>query len=288
MISLEVPTDVSRYTGARSKNQPKRERVLSSVESLSARAYRHIHEELMTGRISVGDVISESAVAKTLGVSRTPVGEAIRLLAREGLVHQVPRYGTVVRRLERSDLEEHYELREALESYAAMQAAQRATPSDMNRIRELAEATGRWLQEGLPDDHLSLDESELRRFLASDMAFHLAIVHAAGNRQIMNAVHASRSLLRIFALRRKHHDRALVANAYEQHTAIADAISSGDGSKAAELTSKHIRQSKRTTMDQYDLEARRGRIGMPGLSADVQHELNEVEERLTKNEPSPP
>ena len=272
---------------AGSRRRPPVERDVSSVDSLSAKAYRHLHGEIMDGRIAVGDVISESAVAKQLGISRTPVGEAVRLLAREGLVHQVPRYGTVVRRIDRADLEEHYELREALESYAALQAARRASPTDMDRIRELCEATGRWLKDVEATDEQVMGEADLRRFLAADMAFHLAIVQAAGNRQVMNAVHSSRSIIRIFGIRRRSHDRQLVDNAYRQHCGVAAAIAARDGVTASDLMLQHIRQSKATSLDQYDLEARRGQIGMPGLPADVQRELNEIEALLGKT-PSDP
>ena len=279
MISVDTMADTpERVRPSRSPGAP-------SGDNLSAKAYRHLHDEIMSGRIGVGDVISELAIAKSLGISRTPVGEAVRLLAREGIVHQVPRYGTVVRNIDRADIEEHYELREALESYAASQAARRASPTDVTRIRELGEATGRWFKDGDGDGSQTLDQDDLRRFLASDMAFHLAIVQAAGNRQIMNTVHASRSILRIFTLRRRQHDRDVVRTAYEFHTNIAAAIAKGDATHASQLMLEHIRESKRSTLELYDLEARRGQIGMPGLPADVQHELNEVEELLTKVPP---
>jgi DNA-binding GntR family transcriptional regulator len=99
-------------------------------ETLTSKAYRHLYGEIVDGRIAAGAVISESAIAKSLGISRTPVGEAVRLLARDGLVDQVPRFGTVVRHVQRTELDEHYEMREALESYAAQLAARRATTAD--------------------------------------------------------------------------------------------------------------------------------------------------------------
>ena len=69
--------------------------------SLSQRAYQHIQREIVSGQLEPGSVISETLLAKQLGISRTPVGEAIRKLAQEGLVEQVPRYGTIVCDLER-------------------------------------------------------------------------------------------------------------------------------------------------------------------------------------------
>ena len=281
MISAERSINLVDRSTRHEQPRTTRERGVNS-DNLSAKAYRHLHDEIMSGRIRVGDVISELTVAKTLGISRTPVGEAVRLLAREGIVHQVPRFGTVVRHIDRTDIEEHYELREALESYAASQAARRATPTDVTRIRELGEATGRWFKDDVFADSAVLDEDELRRFLAADMAFHLAIVQAAGNRQVMNAVHASRSILRIFALRRRQHDREVVRMAYQFHVDIAEAIAKRDGERASKVMLDHIVESKRSTLELYDLEARRGQIGMPGLPADVQHELNQVEDLLTK------
>jgi DNA-binding GntR family transcriptional regulator len=257
-----------------------------SNESLSLRAYRHLHNEIINGRLPVGAVISESTVAKSLGISRTPVGEAVRLLVREGLVRQVPRYGTVVRHLERTDLEEHYELREALESYAAGQAAARATPADVRRIRELCEAANRVVGDFHAEDR-AVDEAVLRRFLASDMTFHLAIVAAARNGQIMRVIYQSRSISRIFRVRRQRHDLRLIRSVYEYHCRIVDAIEAGDRELATSRMLEHIRQSKRQTLEQYDLEARRGSLGMPELPPDVQRELVEMERTLAASRDEP-
>src|SRR5438105_3197888 len=82
--------------------------------SLAQKAYEHLQEGIFSGRLRAGTVISEEALAKELGISRTPVGEAIRQLAGEGLVEQVPRYGTIVKPLDRRELQELYEIRDAL------------------------------------------------------------------------------------------------------------------------------------------------------------------------------
>src|SRR5262245_15044729 len=93
--------------------------------TLVQRAYEHIQEAILSGHLPAGSVVSEAVLAKSLGISRTPVGEAIRQLAREGLVQQVPRYGTIVKPIDRRELIELYEMRAALESYAAARAAEK-------------------------------------------------------------------------------------------------------------------------------------------------------------------
>ena len=67
-----------------------------SSETLSTKAYRYLHDEIVSGRVKGGTVLSEAVVAESLGISRTPVGEAVRQLVKEGLLEQVPRYGPVV------------------------------------------------------------------------------------------------------------------------------------------------------------------------------------------------
>ena len=90
---------------------------------LTHQAYQHIQAEILAGRFAAGTLISETRIAEELGISRTPVGEAIRTLASEGWVEQQPRRGTIVRSFSRREIIELYELREALETFAAGKAA---------------------------------------------------------------------------------------------------------------------------------------------------------------------
>src|SRR5215213_30844 len=115
--------------------------------SLAQKAYDHLQEGVLSGRIRSGEVISEAALAKELGISRTPVGEAIRQLVREGLVEQVPRYGAIVRGIDRQELIDLYEMREALESYAAAKAAEVVTEPMLARLEQFCDVMERIGQE---------------------------------------------------------------------------------------------------------------------------------------------
>src|SRR3954465_7670210 len=156
-----------------------------STVSLAQKAYEHLQEGVLSGRLRSGAVISEAGLAKELGISRTPVGEAIRQLVREGLVEQVPRYGTIVRSIDRRELTDLYEMREALESYAAAKAAEHISGPILERLQQFCDvmaAIGRELREAGASE---LDEPSLRRFLAADMAFHMLIIEASGNRRMI-------------------------------------------------------------------------------------------------------
>ena len=95
------------------------------------RAYQYLHARIASGALAGGALVSELSLAREMGLSRTPVREAIRQLIMEGLVEQVPRHGTIVRIPERREVAELYEVREALESYAVAQAARRILPADL-------------------------------------------------------------------------------------------------------------------------------------------------------------
>src|SRR5690349_13215528 len=128
------------------------------MASLAQKAYEHLQEGVLSGRLRSGTVISEAALAKELGISRTPVGEAIRQLVREGLVEQVPRYGTIVRSIDRQELTDLYEMREALESFAAAKAAEHITEPMLNRLQQYVEVMKR-IEDELRDAGASeLDE----------------------------------------------------------------------------------------------------------------------------------
>src|SRR5687768_1814024 len=104
------------------------------MKTLPERAYRHIRRKLVTGMIG-GERLSEVALAKEIGVSTTPVREAMGRLMSEGLLVKVPGLGSFVRQVGRDELEELYELRQLLESHATFRAATRLTAAQLRELQ---------------------------------------------------------------------------------------------------------------------------------------------------------
>ncbi|MCF7849436.1 MAG: GntR family transcriptional regulator, partial [Kiritimatiellales bacterium] len=98
------------------------------------RAYDHLRTKLLSGEFSPGSRILYGPLGKELGISATPVREAIGQLANEGFVELVPQLGAVVRRVSRDELVELYEMREALEPYAAARAAERINAGRLDEL----------------------------------------------------------------------------------------------------------------------------------------------------------
>ena len=253
-----------------------------SGDTLSQEAYRYIHQKIATGLLPGGSQISELSLAKEIGISRTPVREAIRRLALEGLVEQVPRYGTIVRTPDRQELAELYEVREALESYAAAEAARRLAADDLQVLAGLVRrmrAVGHELQQS---GSAALEGTGLKGFLAADMGFHMVLIRAGGNRRMMKIVADTQVLTRIFGYRRQTHDLAIVARTCRLHGRILRAMRQQDPAAARAWMARHIRLSKRQTLESFDQTQTAG-AGMPlTLPEDVQEELNRIEIELKR------
>jgi len=247
--------------------------------SLTRAAYDRIYGRIASGRIAEGAVLSEAALAAQLGISRTPVNGALRRLASEGLVEQVPRYGTVVRRFDPQELGELYEMREALESFAAMAAASRIGEHALARLARYCDEMARIGEELEASRSGELDGSALRRFLAADLAFHLLVVEAAGNRSIARVVAQTRATSRLLRLRRARHDASVVAQTCAQHRRIASALARRDGEAARRLTAEHIRESRERTLRELGREpsAPGEDGGQLTLPAELQADLDALE-----------
>ncbi len=244
------------------------------------KAVDHIRERILRGDLQPGFVLSESALARDLGVSRTPVGEALRELAAIGLVEQVPRYGTVVRRIDRGEIVELYELREALEPYAVALAVKRIASEDVERLQQLCDRLEVFKTGMMEAGDATLEGQRLRDFLGTDMAFHALLIHAAGNRRIARLVRDSHVMTRLFGTQRLGHDRDITSAVCHFHERILTAVRRGDVETARSAAAEHIRTSLAHTLSNLD-RYRGGELGA-ALPDDVREELNRIESALDR------
>lgn len=248
---------------------------------LTHQAYQHIQAEILAGRFAAGTLISETRIAEELGISRTPVGEAIRTLASEGWVEQQPRRGTIVRSFSRREIIELYELREALETFAAGKAAVLISDSILSRLERYCSEMRSLARQLASSGASMLEDVSLKRFLAADMAFHLLVVRTAGNSRVMKLVQQTRTISRVFQMRRQRHSLKVVERAFEFHRRIADALRAGDGPGAALAMAEHIQVSRRQTLDELDSQLALTDPDAPianDLPADLVEELKQIEE----------
>lgn len=222
------------------------------MSSLRDEAYDRIRGKLALGQLTAGSELSEPTLAAILGISRTPVREALQQLEVEGLVERNPRRKTVVRSPARHDIVDLFELREALECYAITLAAKRRTPVDLERLDFLCRELQQPVEELQLSSNYILSEAKLRRLLAADMGFHLVLIQATGNRLIMKIVADSHVLSRVF--RAVPHELSLqdVSENYQVHREIYNAVKLSKATRARDLMSAHLRQTMKETLDYYE------------------------------------
>ncbi|MEI3844819.1 MULTISPECIES: GntR family transcriptional regulator [unclassified Microbacterium] len=202
------------------------------------RAYAALLDGIQSGDLPAGTVLGEVEQAARLGVSRTPLREALRRLAAEGLVVQQSPRVTVVAPIDASDIRALFELRRALEESAARIVADRGDPAVFAGFAaEFADAA----------DALALPEGR-RAYEELIARFDAALDAAAGNDYLTAALRTVRTHL--VRVRRLARDRpARLAASVAEHRLIAEAIAGGDGDLAAHATHVHLHNALASVLD---------------------------------------
>lgn len=206
------------------------------TERASDRAYRALRREILEFELDPGEVIGEVETATRLGVSRTPLREALARLLADGLLVPDGARGVAVAPISPQDVRELTELREALDAHAARLAAQRRDPRPFAELAErFADLAAR-----LPGpDGPGADRSATYELAAS---LDAAIDEAAANPAITASLQRVR--LRLARIRRLAQDRPdRLAESAGEHRAIAEAIAWGDPELAANAVRLHLRRS---------------------------------------------
>ncbi|MHB1526574.1 MAG: GntR family transcriptional regulator [Candidatus Dormibacteria bacterium] len=186
------------------------------LASLRDRARRAIRGSIVTGQIGAGELHPVSYFAAQLGVSATPIREALFDLAGEGLIEVVRNRGFRVPLLSEHDLDELYELRLLLELPAVVRVARERAPLDILRLRRLASELVSQAR-----------HQQVIEFLWSDRTFHLEVLAGLGNRRLVDAVARLRDEARLHGITSLSAAGQLVPTAAE-HGDLLDALESGD------------------------------------------------------------
>lgn len=204
--------------------------------SQSERAYSAIRNAILNFDLQPGFPLQEIELAQRLGMSRTPIREAIRRLKSEGLIETVPYKGAYVKALSRNDVREIYETAEGLEGMAAYLAAENSDEHGIQRLSESVDAMEK-----------AFASKDLEALVAADEAFHAALHALTNNTYLVD------SLARLYE--QVHRVRMLTTRAFnqnpqsvEEHRATFEAIRDHDPERAREVTQKHWRRVRADTL----------------------------------------
>ncbi|MEU5050662.1 GntR family transcriptional regulator [Streptomyces sp. NPDC021096] len=192
------------------------------------RVYAHVKDAVLHRRYEGGTLLTEGDLAEAVGVSRTPVREALLRLEAEGLLKLYPKKGALVLAVSAQEIADVVETRLLVEKYAAGKAVP-AAPALLARLAELVDDMRRQAAAG-----------DLAAVSLSDRAFHAEIVRSAGN-QILSGLYEQlrdRQLRMGVAVMHAHPDR--IAKNIAEHTEILEALRSGDAAAATEVVDRHV------------------------------------------------
>ena len=208
--------------------------------SLEQMAFSKIEEEILTGELPRGTSLGEVALAKRLGVSRTPLRSALHRLSEEGLVEIQANKGAKVIGINTSDLVDIYTIRQRLEGLASSLAAKRISKEE---LRELEESVD------LAEFYVNRNDTEHIKEL--DTVFHSIIYKASGSRFL--AMTLSELHKKIKAYRKRSLDvPGRLLNTISEHREILEAIKNGEAERADELTSLHIERALKNMLTVYE------------------------------------
>jgi DNA-binding GntR family transcriptional regulator len=211
-------------------------------------AAQTLRTAILNGRIADGARLRQTDVADQLGISRTPVREALVRLQQEGLVELLPGGGVCVKVLNLDEAVELYDVREVLDGLAARLAAGRIDAAGRGRLER---ALGR--------QALCVERDDAGPWFAAHVAFHEEIVRAARHRQLARLSTVVRLSIRRFhplLLRTEHR----LEHAYAEHRALYDAIRTHDADGAERLARAHIANAKEIVLKAMTQETRRGAL----------------------------
>jgi DNA-binding GntR family transcriptional regulator len=185
-----------------------------------------LRQDIMNGVYRPGDPLKQTELAARLQVSVTPVREAMRDLATEGLVVIDPQRVARVRSLHESEAREVNDIRFLLEPLAARLAAAHATPDEVARIRELA-------------DESVAAETDVE-WLESNLRFHMEIIASAGAPLLANILGNLRQISSVYLASAVRSQGVVREKSKHEHTALAAAIAAGDGAEAERIMQSHL------------------------------------------------
>jgi DNA-binding GntR family transcriptional regulator len=198
--------------------------------NLTEEAYDHVRMAILRGQLSVGAVVAEGEVASALGMSKTPVRQALQMLRREGLLEIGRRRQLIVRGFTADRREEILEVREALERIAVRHACTSMPIDDVDYLHLLLMRQRRAIEAGSDDDFVDLDEE-----------FHLRIAEGAGLPIVARLLGQLRGFVRIMRLGAERVRDARPA--VEEHAAIVAAIEARDADAAEAALLAHLEAS---------------------------------------------
>jgi DNA-binding GntR family transcriptional regulator len=217
-------------------------RTLNQPLPLAKMAYEVLRDSILNGKLVPGEVYKEMALAKELGISRTPVREALLELASQGLVTVLPRKGVLVNYNTKQDVQEIFELRKAIELAAIEKVAKASPPCNLTEI-----------EEALDKQRKAAKKKDYIAFTKADRTFHATFSELTKNRRFVAIVENIRDLVHLMGTQGLT-EEGRAKEVIEEHERVLEAVRQGKPVKALEAMDYHLVRSREAVLRQLSSE----------------------------------
>lgn len=190
--------------------------------------FNTLREAILKGELKPGERLMELQLASKLGVSRTPIREAIRMLELEGLAVTIPRKGAEVAKMTEKDMEDVLQIRKALDELAVQLACDKITPEQL-----------RILKAALRNFEESIRSKDVKKVAEADVTFHDTIYKAADNPKLMTLLNNLREQMYRYRVEYLK-DESAYPTLIEEHQAIYDGLMRKDKEFVVQVMAKHV------------------------------------------------
>lgn len=205
---------------------------------LAKLAYEELRDSILTGHLKAGEVYNEMALSKELGISRTPVREALLELAGQGIVTFLPRKGVMVKYYTRRDVEEIFEVRAFIELAAVEKIARMQPLPDLSKMEKV-----------LKRQKQSLNKKDYPAFLEADRDLHSGLVDLIGNQRLSSILRNIRDMIQIMA------NEAITKigrteEVISEHEEVIRLVKQGEAVAARRAMERHLELSREAVLVQ--------------------------------------
>ncbi len=219
---------------------------LDQYKPLRELVFESLREAIISGWLPPGERLMEIQLAEEMGVSRTPVREAIRKLELEGLVLMIPRKGAYVSGVSLKEVSDVFEIRLALEGLAAELATNRITDEELENLERYLVI----IAEGI-------ENKDLNKVIEMDTDFHTLLYQASRNERLSQIINNLREQIQRFRTTSLA-SPGRMQSALEEHSRLVEAISSRDSELARRLAQEHIENAENSLMEVIRQEKKGG------------------------------
>ncbi|MDD4495543.1 MAG: GntR family transcriptional regulator [Eubacteriales bacterium] len=198
---------------------------------LGSKVFEILRNDILDGKYKPGESITEIKLSNELGVSRTPIREALRQLELEGLVCTIPNRGTVVKGISNQDVKDIYKIRMLVEGIASRRATENITPDELNELREAVEL-----------EEFYTSRNDIAQLTKQDTKFHDILFRSSKSWPLTHML----STFHQYLQKTRNTSMSIPGRAektWQEHKAILQAIESGDADMAEQLTTQHIKNA---------------------------------------------